>query len=45
MGSVAEHVVRRASCPVLTVKTPQRPVPSSEEPVTATAGQSAEATK
>ena len=45
MGSVAEQVVRRASCPVLTVKTPQRPVPSSEEPVTATAGQSAEATK
>ncbi len=45
MGSVAEQVVRKASCPVLTVKTPQRLVPSSEEPVTAAAGKGAEATK
>jgi nucleotide-binding universal stress UspA family protein len=35
MGSVAEQVVRKASCPVLTVKTPQRRVSSSEEPVKA----------
>jgi nucleotide-binding universal stress UspA family protein len=35
MGSVAEQVVRKASCPVLTVKTPQRPVSSAEELVTA----------
>jgi len=45
MGSVAEQVVRKASCPVLTVKTPQRLVPSSEEPVAAAAGKSAEAEK
>lgn len=31
MGSVAEHVVRNASCPVLTVKMPLRRPPSSEE--------------
>jgi nucleotide-binding universal stress UspA family protein len=31
MGSVAEQVVRKAPCPVLTVKTPQRPVPTAEE--------------
>jgi len=31
MGSVAEQVVRKASCPVLTVKTPlAAPLPSSE---------------
>jgi hypothetical protein len=29
MGSVAEHVVRRAECPVLTVKTPF-PQPAAE---------------
>jgi nucleotide-binding universal stress UspA family protein len=44
LGSVAEQVVRKASCPVLTVKTPQRLVPSSEEPVTE-AGKSAGALK
>jgi nucleotide-binding universal stress UspA family protein len=38
MGSVAEQVVRKASCPVLTVKTPQRPVPSFEEAVAAEEG-------
>jgi nucleotide-binding universal stress UspA family protein len=37
MGSVAEQVVRRASCPVLTVKTLQGEVSSSEEPVAAEA--------
>jgi nucleotide-binding universal stress UspA family protein len=44
MGSVAELVVRKASCPVLTVKTPPRRAPSSEEPVTAMAGNAVEAT-
>jgi nucleotide-binding universal stress UspA family protein len=33
MGSVAERVVRKASCPVLTVKTPQQPAPAIEESV------------
>jgi nucleotide-binding universal stress UspA family protein len=28
MGSVAEQVARKAPCPVLSVKTPQRPTPS-----------------
>jgi nucleotide-binding universal stress UspA family protein len=45
MGSVAEQVVRKASCPVLTVKTPQRQVPPSEEHVTAPASKDAEAAK
>ena len=45
MGSVAEQVVRRASCPVLTVKTPQPPVLSSEGPVAAAAGPGMEAAK
>ena len=45
MGSVAEQVVRKASCPVLTVKTPQRQVSSTEEPVTAAASKEVEATK
>jgi len=45
MGSVAEQVLRKASCPVLTVKTPQRPVPSSEEHVTPAACKSAGAPK
>jgi nucleotide-binding universal stress UspA family protein len=31
MGSVAEQVVRKARCPVLTVKTPQHLAASSEE--------------
>jgi nucleotide-binding universal stress UspA family protein len=45
MGSVAEVVVRNASCPVLTVKTPQRPVLSSKEPVAAAPGKVADATR
>ena len=43
MGSVAEQVVRKAACPVLTVKTPQHAMPFSEELVAVAAGQSAEA--
>ena len=36
MGSVAEVVVRRAPCPVLTVKTPLREsLPTSQTPVEA----------
>jgi nucleotide-binding universal stress UspA family protein len=38
MGSVAEQVVRRALCSVLTVKTPLQQAPPSGELVTATAG-------
>jgi nucleotide-binding universal stress UspA family protein len=38
MGSVAEQIVRRAPCPVLTVKTPLRPGPSSEEHATVATG-------
>jgi universal stress protein A len=38
MGSVAEQIVRKAPCPVLTVRMPQRQVPPSEAPVPATAG-------
>jgi len=34
MGSVAEHVVRRASCPVLTVKTPFTESVSTPEALT-----------
>jgi nucleotide-binding universal stress UspA family protein len=45
MGSVAEQVVRKASCPVLTVKTLQRQAPSSEESVAVAAGKGAEATQ
>jgi len=45
MGSVAEQVVRKATCPVLTVKTPQPQVSSSEGLVAATAGKGAEVTK
>jgi nucleotide-binding universal stress UspA family protein len=45
MGSVAEQVVRKASCPVLTVKTPQPLMPSSEEAIAAAAVKGAEATK
>jgi nucleotide-binding universal stress UspA family protein len=35
MGSVAEQVVRKAPCPVLTVKTPPRTAPASGKHVTA----------
>jgi nucleotide-binding universal stress UspA family protein len=41
MGSVAEQVVRKASCPVLTVKTPQQQSSRGEEPVPATMGMAA----
>ena len=44
MGSVAEQVVRKASCPVLTVKTPYLLASPSEAPATAAAGEEAEAT-
>jgi nucleotide-binding universal stress UspA family protein len=44
MGSVAEQVVRKAPCPVLTVKIPQRPLPG-EEAVPATMGKAAEGEK
>jgi nucleotide-binding universal stress UspA family protein len=37
MGSVAEQVVRKAPCPVLTVKTPQRQPSPGEEATPATA--------
>jgi nucleotide-binding universal stress UspA family protein len=36
MGSVAEQVVRKAPCPVLTVKVPRRQAPLPEEPVLVT---------
>jgi nucleotide-binding universal stress UspA family protein len=45
MGSVAEQIVRRAPCPVLTVKMPQRQESSVEAPVTTTAGKEVIATK
>jgi hypothetical protein len=45
MGSVAEQVVRKASCPVLTVKTPQRQASSTAELVTTAGSKEAEATK
>jgi nucleotide-binding universal stress UspA family protein len=45
MGSVAEQVVREASCPVLTVKTPQPQMPSSDEAIAAAASKGAEAAK
>lgn len=41
MGSVAEKLVRKAPCAVLTVKAPQNPEPSFEEPVGAAAGERA----
>jgi nucleotide-binding universal stress UspA family protein len=44
MGSVAEEVVRKAPCPVLTVKTPQRPAPSSGRHVTTEAREGEPAT-
>jgi nucleotide-binding universal stress UspA family protein len=37
MGSVAEQVVRRAPCPVLTVRIPEGQVPPSEAPAPAAA--------
>ena len=37
LGSVAEQVVRRALCPVVTIKTPLRQAVSAEEPASATA--------
>jgi nucleotide-binding universal stress UspA family protein len=42
MGSVAEQVLRNASCPVLTVKTPRHPVPPPPEPIPATSGKEGE---
>jgi nucleotide-binding universal stress UspA family protein len=45
LGSVAEQVMRRASCPVLTVKTLQRPLSTIQEPSATTAGRGAEAGK
>jgi len=45
MGSVAEQVVRNASCPVLTAKTPQHPASSSAEHGPTAVGQRADATK
>jgi hypothetical protein len=45
MGSVAEQVVRKAPCPVLTVKTPQRPAPPSGKHFTKEAREGAPATK
>ena len=45
MGSVAEEIVRKASCPVLTVKTPQPPMPSSDESIAAGVAKDAGATK
>jgi nucleotide-binding universal stress UspA family protein len=37
MGSVAEQVVRKAPCPVLTVKAPEHQAPASQEPSPAAA--------
>jgi universal stress protein A len=45
MGSVAEQVVRKACCPVLTVKLPQHQETRSDEAVPATVGQGAEDAK
>lgn len=42
MGSVAEQVMRKAPCPVLTVKTPPSQPPAAEEPDRTEAGSSAE---
>ncbi len=44
MGSVAEQVVRRAPCPVVTVKMPQPAARSAAEPISGTAGGTAEET-
>jgi nucleotide-binding universal stress UspA family protein len=45
MGSVVEQVVRKASCPVLTVKVPSLRVPPTEEATPAMAGKGADAEK
>jgi nucleotide-binding universal stress UspA family protein len=45
MGSVAEQVVRKAPCPVLTVKTQQHVQPSTPETAPATAGRVVAAAK
>ena len=45
MGSVAEKVVRKAPCPVVTVKTPLPEARTSEEPALETAGSCATVTK
>jgi nucleotide-binding universal stress UspA family protein len=45
MGSVAEQIVRKAPCPVLTVRLPQRQAPPSEAAVPATAGSGKESGK
>ena len=42
MGSVAEQVVRKATCPVLTVKCPPKEAATDDEPVSAAAGEGAE---
>jgi len=42
MGSVAEQVVRKAACPVLTVKCPPREAPADRESVPAAVGGAAE---
>ena len=44
MGSVAEQIVRQATCPVLTVKTPLVRELAAEEPAVAAAGREAPAT-
>jgi nucleotide-binding universal stress UspA family protein len=41
MGSVAEEVVRRAACPVVTVKTPLPETPSAAEPIPETTARQA----
>lgn len=45
MGSVAEQVVRNATCPVLTVKTASHMAPVANQHVAAAASAAAEATK
>jgi nucleotide-binding universal stress UspA family protein len=45
MGSVAEQIVRKASCPVMTVKTPAGSAWCSKASATATVGERAEAKK
>jgi nucleotide-binding universal stress UspA family protein len=45
MGSVVEGVVRKAPCPVLTVKTPFPQAEPASEPITETAGRSLEVAK
>ncbi len=42
MGSVAEQVVRRSQCAVVTVKVPSRQAPPAEEAAPATAGTGAD---